>query len=199
MTSSVPGQLAVSEADGRVIIHDVAWSGYEAQTALLGEASVPRVAYLDGTMELMSPSSNHERLKSYIGCLIEAYALARDIELSPYGSWTLRNAPRAAGVEPDECYVIGAGPMPLRPDLAIEVVWTSGGIDKLEIYRRLEVPEVWFWREGMLEVYVLRDSAYQKVDQSTQLPGIDLAILLSFLEYPTATQAIRAYRKALGG
>lgn len=150
-----------------MIVHGVAWSGYEAQVAWLGDAPVPRVAYLDGAMELMSPSWDHERLKSYLGRLIETYALERGIELSPYGSWTLRNAPRAAGVEPDECYVIAAASVQRveRPDLAIEVVWTSGGIDKLEIYRRLEVPEVWFWREGALDVYALRDGGYQKVDR----------------------------------
>jgi hypothetical protein len=31
---------------------------------------------------------------------------------------------------------------PQVPDIAIEVVWTSGGIDKLEVYRGLDVPEV---------------------------------------------------------
>ncbi len=40
------------------------------------------------------------------------------------------------------------------PDLAIEVIWTSGGIDKLESYRGLGVGEVWFWREGRMEVFV---------------------------------------------
>ena len=32
------------------------------------------------------------------------------------------------------------------PELAIEVVYTSGGIDILKIYRRLGVKEVWFLR-----------------------------------------------------
>src|SRR5262245_10548769 len=118
-------------------MYGIAWSGYEAQLALRGDAPVPRVAYLDGAMELMSPSRDQERIKSYIGRLIETYALERGLELSPYGAWTLGRAPKAAGLEPDECYIVGSDQRGERPDLAIEVVWTHGGLDKLEIYRRL--------------------------------------------------------------
>lgn len=39
---------------------------------------------------------------------------------------TMREVPKEAGLEPDECYVIGAEKE--YPDLAIEVVWTSGGM-----------------------------------------------------------------------
>jgi Uma2 family endonuclease len=180
-------------------MYNVPWSAYEAQLALRGDAPVPRVAYLDGVMELMSPSRDHERIKSYVGCLVEAYALERGIDLSPYGAWTLRQGPKSSGLEPDECYIIGTDQRAERPDLAIEVIWTSGGLDKLEIYRRLEVPEVWVWKEGKLYVHVLRGSAYEQVEQSEQLPGIDLPLLASFLDRPTATQAIRAYRDALRG
>jgi Uma2 family endonuclease len=178
-------------------MYNVPWSAYEAQLALRGDAPVPRVAYLDGAMELMSPSRDHERLKSYIGRLVEAYALEMGLDLSPYGAWTLRQAPRASGLEPDECYIIGADQRAERPDLAIEVVWTSGGLDKLEIYSRLNVPEVWVWREGELLVHVLHGGSYAQVERSEQLPGIDLKLLASFLDHPTALQAVRAYRAAL--
>lgn len=43
-----------------------------------------------------------------------------------------------------------------RPDLAIEVVVTSGAIDKLEAYKRLQIPEVWFWENSRLSLYALR-------------------------------------------
>jgi Uma2 family endonuclease len=68
----------------------------------------------------------------------------------------------------------------------IPVVWTSGGLDKLEIYSRLQVPEVWIWREGTLYLHVLRGMAYEQVEHSEQLPGIDVSLLASFLAAPTA-------------
>lgn len=86
-----------------------------------------------------------------------------------------------------------------RPDLASEVIWTSGGLDKLAIYARLEVPEVWIWRDEKLHIHVLRGTAYEQVQFSEQLPGIDLDQLLSFVDRPTAMQAVRAYRAALQG
>jgi Uma2 family endonuclease len=114
----------------------------------------------------------------------------------------LRNAPRASGLEPDECFIIGSDQSAERPDLAIEVHWThwtNAGLDKLEIYRRLGVPEVWIWRDDAISVHVLSGDAYTRSDHSRQLPGIDLNLLTSLLDYPTVLQAVRALRKALAG
>ena len=165
--------------------------------ALRGEGSVPRMAYLAGALELMRPSKDHERTKSYVGRLVEAYALDRGIDLSPYGAWTLKSAPKQSGVEPDECYIVGSNQSKQLPDLAIEVVWTSGGLDKLEIYRRLGISEVWFWKDGRIEIHVLRQDRYQAVDRSLLFPDLDVGLLCSFLDRPTAIQAIRGFREAL--
>jgi len=190
-----PGEY-VPTADHRVVMH-VPWPHYEAILALRGDVAGPRMSYLDGVLELMSPSKTHERFKSYIGGLIEAYALERGIDLSPYGSWTLKDAPREAGAEPDECYLIGPDQSRETPDLAIEVVWTSGGIDKLEIYRRLGVGEVWFWQDQLITIYVLNGGKYAPSPGSACFPGLDIALLRSFLDHPTMTQAVREFRAAL--
>jgi Uma2 family endonuclease len=155
------------------------------------------MAYLEGALELMSPSKDHERIKSYIGCLIEAYALARGIDLSPYGAWTLKSAPKESGAEPDECYIVGADQEKEVPDLVIEVVWTAGGIDKLEIYRRLGVGEVWIWKEDRVEIHVRRGDRYERASRSRVLADLDLELLASFLDRPTALQAVRGFREAL--
>jgi hypothetical protein len=39
-------------ADQRIVLNGVPWSHYEAQLALRGDRSVPRVSYLEGEMEL---------------------------------------------------------------------------------------------------------------------------------------------------
>jgi Uma2 family endonuclease len=195
--ATIPAGEYVPTADQRVVMHGVPWSHYEALLALRGEASSPRVAFLDGALELMTPSKDHERNKSYVGCLLEAYALERGIDLSPYGSWTLKSAPRQSGAEPDECYIVGADQGRERPDLAIEVVWTSGGIDKLEVYARLGVPEVWFWKDGRIQVHVLRGGLYESAARSALFPELDVELLASFLDRPTALQAVRAFREAL--
>jgi Uma2 family endonuclease len=183
--------------DKIVVLYGATWADYQRLLEMKGEKSVPRIAYLEGAIEIMTPSRPHESLKSRIGRLVEAYCLENDIEFSPYGSWTLEKKEAERGVEPDECYVFGTETEPERPHLAIEVVWTSGGLKKLDIYRKLGVREVWYWRRGRLTVHVLRGEIYEEIAASEVLEGIDLVELTRYLDRPTASQAIRDYRKAL--
>jgi Uma2 family endonuclease len=184
--------------DHFVILRGVTWSDYQRLLEVRGDRSAPRLTYLEGCVEIMSPSQEHENLKSLIGCLVEVWCLERRVEFSTYGSWTLEDKEVNRGVEPDECYVFGADPKASkRPHLAIEVVWTSGGIDKLDVYRQLDVAEVWFWRKGAITPYVLRGDRYEAVTTSHALPDLDLALLASFLDRPTTSAAIRAYRHAI--
>jgi Uma2 family endonuclease len=164
---------------------------------VLGDAAVPRLAYLDGELQIMTPSRAHEAIRSRIGRLVEVWCLENGIEFSPYGSWTLEKKEAECGLEPDGCYVFGQVAEPERPDLAIEVVWTAGGLKKLDIYASLGVPEVWFWRRGRITVHLLEGGAYHEAPSSGALPGIELAQLVSFLDRPTASQGMREYRAAL--
>jgi len=168
---------ANEHSDQRVYLHGVPWSHYEIMLAVKGDAPVPRIAYLEGELELMSPSADHEMIKSRIGQLIEAYAAHRGLDLWPVGSWTVHSASAQRGVEPDECYTVGDPRAKRVPDLAIEVVWTRGGLDKLEIYRGLGVGEVWFWREGRIDAYVLREGTYHPSSVSVVVPGLDLQLV----------------------
>lgn len=183
--------------DHYVHLYEVTWADYQRLLELRGDHSAPRITYLEGTLEIMSPSASHESIKSTIGRLVEVWCLEYGVEFSTYGSWTLKNKRVRRGAEPDECYVFGVVAAPKRPDLAIEVIWTSGGIDKLEVYSRLGVPEVWYWRKGRVQVYRLRGQRYAASARSLVLQGIDLEELASFLDRPTTSRSIRDYRAAL--
>lgn len=182
--------------DDIIHLRGVNWEDFERILAIRGEKANPKFTYLDGTLELMSPSYTHEMIKSLIGRLVEAYCLEAGIRFTPVGAWTLKDKLRKAGLEPDECYVFDPEEKE-RPHLAIEVVWTSGGIDKLEAYRRLGVAEVWYWRKGRLQVHVLADEGYRPQARSPRLPELDLDLLTSFLDQPTAYDAILGFRSAL--
>jgi len=187
----------VRHEDHFVHLDGVTWADYERLLEIRGDHSAPRITYLDGTLEIMSPSASHESIKSMIGCLVEVWCLERDIEFTTYGSWTLKNRRAKRGAEPDECYIFGSVAVKKRPDLAIEVIWTSGGIDKLEVYRKLGVPEVWIWDAERIVVYRLRGERYAATAQSVVLRGIDLEQLASFIDRPTTSRAIRDYHAAL--
>jgi Uma2 family endonuclease len=184
-------------SDDIVVLRGVTWSDYQRILAIRGDSAVPRLTYLEGVLELRSPSRPHESIKSMIGCLVEGWCFGTGVELSPYGSWTHESQESERGAEPDECYVLGDVREPERCDLAIEVVWTSGGLDKLEVWRQLGVPEVWIWEDEALSVHRLRGEAYVEVPRSEWLPTLDLPHLLRFLDRPTTFAAIRDYRAAL--
>jgi len=184
-----------AEMDQRVILHGVTWEQYEALLAMRGDSAGVRVAFLEGELELMSPSRDHETIKTLIARLVEAYAEERGLRLDGLGSMTIRSRPKERGVEPDECYEID-GPKPL-PDFAIEVVWTSGGLDKLEIYRAFGVREVWIWQDEQIEVHALRGDAYERIARSEILPDLDLPAIAVLATRRDQTGAVREFRRSL--
>jgi Uma2 family endonuclease len=184
--------------DRVVVLHGVTWAEYMRRLEARGESAVPRLSFLEGELEIMAPSELHETIKSMIGRLVEAWCMERGIDVTPVGSWTLKEKRVARGLEPDECYVVGEYPKnPRRPHLAIEVDRKAGGLRKLEIYRRLAVREVWTWRDGAITVSVLRQRRYVTVPESEVLPGIDLAQLLQFVDERPMARAVRSYLRAL--
>jgi len=184
-----------ADPDQRVLFHGVTWALFELFLTVRGDQAGPRMAFLDGKMEIMSPSPSHEEIKKRLARLLESFALERDLDLRGFGSWTLRSSLEEKGLEPDECYVIGERHD--VPDLAVEVVWTSGGVDKLEIYRALRVPEVWRWEKGAIQIFVLRAGKYKQVKQPVVLRGLDVNLLLRFLDEPSQTRAVKGFVKAL--
>jgi Uma2 family endonuclease len=185
--------------DQRVILFDATWADYQRLLAIREESAVPRLTYLEGRLEIMTPPRFHEIEKSMIGRLVEAWCMEMGVEITPYGSWTLESKDVERGLEPDECYVLGDDDDPAIPDLAIEVIRTSGGLSKLEVYRKLGVPEVWLWRKRRFELFALREESYEAIARSELLPSLDLGVLAEFLGLRPMTAAVRAYRRRLRG
>ena len=200
MTMQIRKGEIVETADHRVLMSGISWSHYELMLEMRGERRQPRMAYLDGVLELRSTSEDHERITCWIRSLLEVYMLETGMDFGGYGSYTMTERADLAGAEADQCYRLGLDQTKGRsPDLAIEVIWTHGGVDKLEIYRRLGVREVWFWDDGAIEVHALVGAAYERRDRSLVVPGIDLGLLARYLDEPLMSAAIREYREALIG
>jgi Uma2 family endonuclease len=62
--------LQHQDPECRYIIDRVNWEQYEALLARNGDTSAYRVTYLDGALEIMSPSGRHESRKSRMGNLL---------------------------------------------------------------------------------------------------------------------------------
>lgn len=197
-TSLLDLSHALPAAEQRLLLEGVTWQQYDALVTLfMNQFPALRMTYLEGTLELMTTSPEHERLKTIIARLIEAFAEELDLDLNGYGSATFRKEAAARGLEPDECYCLGE----LRkvPDIALEIVLTSGGLDKLKVYQGLGVQEVWFWENRQLSIYHLTtpESGYQPSATSQLLSQLDPALLASFVDDSSQTQAVKAYRRAL--
>jgi Uma2 family endonuclease len=190
---------ANDDHEERRMISNVSWADYEALLADLGDSNGYRVAYLDGVLEIMSPSRRHETGKSRIGNLLELYFIDNDIEYFPTGSTTFREQEGLVGCEPDESYCLGDD-RPF-PDLVVEVVVTSGGLNRLALYERLGVAEVWFWQGDRLKIYHQRGLnlfpetfGYELMAASELLPGLDLELLARCVLIPSPLVAAKAFR-----
>ena len=199
-----PELAGIDDPEERFTTSSVSWQIYEALLTKLENNSHYRITYLDGVLEIVSPSARHEKLKKRLATLIEFYLIKKRIQHTPMGSTTIRNKLKKAGAEPDECYCIGEEKN--IPDLAIEVIITSGSIDKLETYRRLGVAEVWLWEINRLKLYHLREETpsvflsthgYEQIKSSELLPELDLSLLEQCALISDQIQAIDEFEKGI--
>jgi len=198
------------DREERFTCSGLSWDFYEALLIKLEDNSHYRLTYLDGILEIMSPSIRHESLKKNLAMLLERFFYRQRIYFFPMGSSTFKNKAKKAGAEPDECYCIGEAKN--IPDLVIEVIVTSGNLSKLEIYRRLRVAEVWFWERNQLKLYCLRDDSYQEqasvypdtygyeqVTASEVVSQLDISLLERCVTISDSLQAIDEFEQGITG
>lgn len=177
-----------------LIISDITWIQLETIEASFQEIGGVRFSYLDGVLEIMNLSLEHEESKGIIRALLEAYMRFKNIRFYIKGSATLGSKEIGGKKEPDKSYNINTK-KPI-PDLLIEVIISSGGIDKLKLYQRLGIPEFWFWEDGVLKIYHLQEN-YQLVEKSSLFPDLDLKILTKYITYYDQYDAVTEFLKDL--
>jgi Uma2 family endonuclease len=197
-----PELADIDDPEEKFVTSGVSWQMYEALLAKLEDNSHYRVTYLDEILEIVSPSIRHENIKKRLAILIERYFYLKRIRFSPMGSSIIKKQLKQAGVEPDECYSIYE--QKNIPDLAIEVNITSGSIDKLEIYRRLGVAEVWIWQFNRLKLYHLREETlsdfldtygYEQITSSELFPELNIVLLEQCIQISDEIQAIDEFER----
>jgi len=200
-----PEFTGIDDPEERFTTSDVNWQQYEAVLAKLEDDSHYRVTYLDGVLEIVSPSLRHEKLKKRLATLVEFYLIRKRIKHTPMGSPRVKKQLKKVGAEPDECYCIGEEKS--IPDLAIEVIITSGSIDKLETYRRLGVTEVWMWKVNRLTLYRLREETpseflethgYEQITVSELLPELNIPLLERCVLVSGQIEAIDELEEGMG-
>ncbi len=189
-----PEQWPNQRPDQWIVQSNLSWERFKKiQEGFMGCRNV-RLFYLDGTVEILTVSPEHEIYKSIIGMLIEIFLVELGIEFVPTGSMDLEKV-GAAAAQGDESYCLGE--QKAIPDLVVEVVFSSGGPSKLARYAVLGVREVWFWEDGLFSVFGLRESGYEKLSRSELLPKMDFELLTRCVLMSSRVEAARAFRAAL--
>jgi Uma2 family endonuclease len=169
----------LQQKDKLFICSNTSWDEYEAILQEKANSSAYRISFFNGVLKIMSPSRNHEIIKDFIYLLIISYCDAIELDYYPLGSTTLKQKDKSVGKEPDTSFCFNS--LKQIPDLAAEVIFSSGSIEDLEKYQKLGVKEVWFWINERLEIYVLRDDNYQEQNSSYNLADLDRKLLEKYI------------------
>ncbi len=125
----------------------------------------------------------------------DALNRSKGIRFYGRGGFTLEQAGYASGT-PDESYCIGTDKE--IPDIVIEVIVSSGSINRKELYKPKRVPEVWFWKSKQLRIFHLNYTGeYEEVSRSCFFPDLDTALLLKYLDYPDQYDGVNEFTQAI--
>ncbi|MGI0481010.1 Uma2 family endonuclease [Geminocystis sp. CENA526] len=175
----------------KLFLHGITWNQLQNLESSFNDIAGVRLIYLDRILEIMILGTEHEYYKRTISLLLDAYLRANNIRFYSGGSATLGNKEITGRKEPDESYNLYTKKD--IPDLIIEVIVTSGDINILEIYRRISIPEVWFYEDGLLTVYSLKNNQYFKVNKSKLLPELNLETLTKYINYHDQYDAVTEF------
>jgi Uma2 family endonuclease len=173
----------------KIKIYDVNWQEFEGLIDEFGERRNVRMAYHQGTLEIMAPLPEHERSTVVISDFVKVILRVQKQPWESLRSTTLKRKTMAVGVEPDDCFyiknyraVIGKERLDLDvdppPDLAIETDVTS--LREIIAYEALKVPEVWIYAQDVLTINIFQGSKY--IESQTSLVFPDLPIVELILE-----------------
>jgi len=179
-----------------VTLPDISWEQFKGIEAQLKDNRNVRLSYLSGILEIMSPiGDKHEKVKSTLGLLLEAYMREKGIRFYKRGGFTLEEPGYASGT-PDESYCIGTDKE--TPDIVIEIIVTSGTINRKELYKPKKVPEVWFWKKNEIKIFCLTEQGeYEEVDCSGFLPDLDPNLLLQYIAMPDQYDAVQEFERVI--
>jgi Uma2 family endonuclease len=176
MTAITITDLQPAHSTDQVIRILGTWAHFQMLKQGFERSPGAKLAFYQGVIEILMPGRAHELFAELIGHLLMIFFTTKGIFFIPTGSMDQQKEGHASA-QADKSFCIGCDkPM---PDLSIEVIFTSGSLQKLSRYQVLGVPEVWFWEDGLLHLYALRSTGYEPIHQS-ELEGLrdlDLPLL----------------------
>ena len=171
------------------------WHQFKAIHTGFEDVPGVRLFYCDGVLEIVGTGRLHEAIRCLVALLMAQYFLQKSIVVFSSGIYSLIVEAQVE-YQADLSYCFGT--IKDVPDLCIEIVITSGSAIKLQKYRLMGVPEVWFWEDGTLELYHLREQGYDRIASSEILPELDLSLLKRCILLPSPLDALEEFSRGMG-
>lgn len=181
----------ITGAEDVVLMQDISWNTY-CRLNDENELLATRMAFFEGTLEIMTVSAKHEKWERKIDFLVRTLADSLGLDCEGFASVTMRRSDLLAGVEPDACFYFGPLAAAMRgreeldlhidpaPELAVEVDISRRSISKFSLYASLGVAELWRFHQDEVLIYRLEGRQYQQAAASQFLPNVS-AVTLSHL------------------
>jgi Uma2 family endonuclease len=145
------------------------------------------MAYDGKDLELMTTSRIHEYFKDLFGQFVTEVSNELRIPRCPAGETTWKRPEISRGLEADQCYYFLPEKLAAdarsrarkstdvadypNPDLAVEIDLSAPEVDREDIYKRLQVPEICYFDGEDVRIEQLQeDGRYAVATQSRFLP-----------------------------
>lgn len=172
-----PMVTTVAPAEQRIVLQNISWQTFKAMLSEMGSERGTRIAYCEGTVEIMSPLMPHENSNRLIEGFVVALCEELGLEIKRAGSLTLMRDDLERGGEPDSSYYIqnesvvrDKEDIDLEsdppPDLVLEVEYSRSKLNKLELYASMGIPEFWRYNGRVLRIYSLEEEQYVECSTS---------------------------------
>jgi len=212
MISTQVSELDLDTFDGQltqaIVLPNISWKTYQAMLTDMGDHRATRLAYNHGTLTLKMPSKLHEIINRFLARIVKTLTEELGLDVVDIGSTTRDREDLKKGAEPDTGFYIQNAtqlegldpeiPNDLPPDLVIEVDITSPSTQRMEIYKAIEIPEVWRYTKlrGLI-IYHLKAGQYVEAEVSAAFPQVTATRLNGLLkerQQQTENQVIRSLR-----
>jgi Uma2 family endonuclease len=174
------------------VLRDISWATYEALLSDHLDCRWPRFVFDEGILEIMTPSPKHDRIGTQVQKFIDVVIEEWELDILNVGHATMRRRDLNKGFEADaSIYIQNASAMRPRdeidlsmdppPDLVVEIEVSRSALDKLGIYARVGVSEVWRCDAKAAIFHILHGDRYQESSTSVALPGVTTQVLMDFV------------------
>ena len=181
-----------AQREAPLILRGISWQTYENLLTDLGEQSSLRLTYDQGILEIMTLTPEHESINRYLSSLVDLLVDELGTDVHPVGSSTFKREDIDRGFEPDSSFYFaraaemrGKKRIDLEidpaPELVIEIDVSHSSLDKLSIFTRFGVAEVWRYDGAKIYIYRLVENSFVSQENSSIFPALTSSIIEEFL------------------